>query len=105
MDECLKLREKLNKLLEKDGKKLSVNDFVVKASALSCLRVPEANSFWMDSFIRQNHTVDVCVAVTTDAGLITPIIFSAHAKVGQTKFDLGSHFREDCSVFCRVSSL
>jgi len=80
MDECLKLREKLNKLLEKDKKKLSVNDFVIKASALACLRVPEANSFWMETFVRENHNVDVSVAVSTEAGLITPIIFNAHAK-------------------------
>lgn len=62
-------------------KKLSINDFVIKASALACLRVPEANSFFMDTFIRQNNTVDVSVAVSTDAGLITPIIAGAHAKV------------------------
>lgn len=67
--------------MEKDGKKLSVNDFVIKASALSCLRVPEANSFWMETFIRQNHNVDVSVAVSTENGLITPIVFNAHAKV------------------------
>lgn len=34
----------------------------------------------MDSFIRENHHVDVSVAVSTPAGLITPIIFNAHAK-------------------------
>lgn len=80
MDECLKLREKLNKLLESEKQKLSVNDFVIKASALACAQVPEANSFWMDSFIRQNYNVDVSVAVQTDTGLITPIVFDAHTK-------------------------
>lgn len=33
--------------------KLSVNDFIIKASALACLKVPEANSSWMDTVIRQ----------------------------------------------------
>lgn len=33
--------------------KLSVNDFVLKACALACKKVPEANSFWMTDFIRQ----------------------------------------------------
>jgi pyruvate dehydrogenase E2 component (dihydrolipoamide acetyltransferase) len=77
----------LNQLLEKEGKKknekplkLSINDFVIKASALSCLRVPEANSFFMDTFIRQHNNVDVSVAVSTDVGLITPIVFDAHTK-------------------------
>lgn len=56
---------------------------------MACLRVPEANSFWMDSFIRQNNTVDVSVAVSTPNGLITPIIFNAHAKVSETIGNLG----------------
>ena len=33
--------------------KLSVNDFVLKACALACRKVPEANSSWMADFIRQ----------------------------------------------------
>ncbi|XP_004646413.1 dihydrolipoyllysine-residue acetyltransferase component of pyruvate dehydrogenase complex, mitochondrial [Octodon degus] len=79
MGEVLLVRKELNKVLE--GKsKISVNDFIIKASALACLKVPEANSSWMDTVIRQNHVVDVSVAVSTPAGLITPIVFNAHVK-------------------------
>uniref|UniRef100_A0A8C5V3E2 Acetyltransferase component of pyruvate dehydrogenase complex n=1 Tax=Microcebus murinus TaxID=30608 RepID=A0A8C5V3E2_MICMU len=79
MGEVLLVRKELNKMLE--GKsKISVNDFIIKASALACLKVPEANSSWMDTVIRQNHVVDVSVAVSTPAGLITPIVFNAHIK-------------------------
>ena len=53
MDELLKLRTTLNESLEKQKIKISVNDFVIKATALSSKRVPEANSHWMDTFIRQ----------------------------------------------------
>ncbi|XP_065574509.1 dihydrolipoyllysine-residue acetyltransferase component of pyruvate dehydrogenase complex-like [Artemia franciscana] len=80
MDAVMKLREELNKHVEKDGYKLSVNDFVIKASALACKKVPEANSSWQDTFIRQFTSVDVSVAVSTDRGLITPIIFGADKK-------------------------
>lgn len=67
----IRIRKKLNAILEKMAKnnniekaqKLSINDFIIKASALACLRVPAANSFWMDTFIRQNNGVDVSVAV------------------------------------------
>jgi len=76
-----RLREQLNAQLAQEGQKLSVNDFVVRAAALACLAVPDANSFWMDTFIRRNLAVDVCVAVQTPLGLITPIVFDAHAKV------------------------
>lgn len=53
VEKLLKLRAKFNKLLEKDKVKLSVNDFVIRASALSCVDVPETNSYWMDTIIRK----------------------------------------------------
>nr|XP_006825400.1 PREDICTED: dihydrolipoyllysine-residue acetyltransferase component of pyruvate dehydrogenase complex, mitochondrial-like [Saccoglossus kowalevskii] len=80
VDDLLQLRKDLNKEVEPDGIKLSVNDFIVKASALACLKIPEANSAWQDTFIRQFQSVDVNVAVSTDRGLITPIVFNADGK-------------------------
>lgn len=80
MDEVALLRQEFNKLLEKEGIKISFNDFIIKASALACKKVPEANSAWMDTVIRQYNNVDVSVAVSTDRGLITPIVFKAEQK-------------------------
>ncbi|MCL4133446.1 UNVERIFIED_CONTAM: hypothetical protein GTU68_011322 [Idotea baltica] len=80
MDAVSLLRQEFNALLEKEGVKLSFNDFIIKASALACRKVPEANSSWLDTVIRQYHTVDVSVAVSTDKGLITPIVFGADKK-------------------------
>uniref|UniRef100_A0A182NTK2 dihydrolipoyllysine-residue acetyltransferase n=1 Tax=Anopheles dirus TaxID=7168 RepID=A0A182NTK2_9DIPT len=80
MDQVTKLRARFNKQLEKEGVKLSINDFVIKAAAMACKKVPEANSAWMDTVIRQFDAVDVSVAVSTDRGLITPIVFSADRK-------------------------
>uniref|UniRef100_A0AAX7VSE2 Acetyltransferase component of pyruvate dehydrogenase complex n=1 Tax=Astatotilapia calliptera TaxID=8154 RepID=A0AAX7VSE2_ASTCA len=78
MDQVLELRKELN--VKAQNIKLSVNDFIIKASALACLKVPECNSSWLDTVIRQNHVVDVSVAVSTASGLITPIVFNAHIK-------------------------
>ncbi|XP_050435778.1 dihydrolipoyllysine-residue acetyltransferase component of pyruvate dehydrogenase complex, mitochondrial-like [Adelges cooleyi] len=80
LDNIVALRKRMNELLEKEGVKLSINDFIIKAAALACKKVPEANSSWMDSFIRQYDSVDVSVAVSTDTGLITPIVFNADTK-------------------------
>ncbi|XP_035864782.1 dihydrolipoyllysine-residue acetyltransferase component of pyruvate dehydrogenase complex, mitochondrial isoform X2 [Sander lucioperca] len=80
MDQVLELRKELNAEVKAQNIKLSVNDFIIKASALSCLKVPECNSSWMDTVIRQNHVVDLSVAVSTANGLITPIVFNAHTK-------------------------
>jgi len=80
MDQIMKLRTKFNKKLEKEGVKLSVNDFVLKATALASKKVPEANSAWMGTFIRMYDSVDLSVAVATDKGLITPIVPQADRK-------------------------
>ncbi|XP_037543931.1 dihydrolipoyllysine-residue acetyltransferase component of pyruvate dehydrogenase complex, mitochondrial [Nematolebias whitei] len=80
MDRVLELRTELNEEVKSQNIKLSVNDFIIKASALACLKVPECNSSWLDTVIRQNHVVDMSVAVSTANGLITPIVFNAHVK-------------------------
>lgn len=53
VDKLLALRARFNKKLEKEGVRLSVNDFIIKASALACKQVPEVNSSWLDTVIRQ----------------------------------------------------
>lgn len=80
VDELLEFRARTNAMLSKENIKLSVNDFIVKAAALACKKVPQVNSIWQDTFIRQFNRVDVCVAVSTDSGLITPIVFGAEGK-------------------------
>merc|ERR1719230_414164 len=80
MEKTMKLRQEINSSYEKEGVKLSVNDFIIKAAALSCKRVPACNSAWMDTFIRQHNTVDMSVAVDTGNGLITPIVRGAESK-------------------------
>ncbi|QUC15956.1 uncharacterized protein UV8b_00197 [Ustilaginoidea virens] len=75
----LKLRQALNS--SADGKyKLSVNDFLIKAIATACKKVPAVNSSWRDGSIRQFNTVDVSVAVSTPTGLITPIVTGVDAR-------------------------
>lgn len=79
MEKVLKLREALNNRL--DGQyKISVNDIILKASAIALQKVPEVNSSWFGSFIRQYHSVDISVAVATSNGLITPIIKDVQNK-------------------------
>jgi pyruvate dehydrogenase E2 component (dihydrolipoamide acetyltransferase) len=53
VDKVLELRARFNKSLEKSGSKLSVNDFIIKAAAIACKKVPEVNSAWLGNVIRQ----------------------------------------------------
>ena len=57
-----------------DKFKLSVNDFVVKASALALRDVPDINSSWMGDFVRQYHDVNINVAMAAESGLVTPLV-------------------------------
>ena len=69
--------------------KLSVTDFLVKASGLALLEIPQVNSSWMDSYIRQYNSADVSVAVSTEGGLITPIITGVENKVREREREGG----------------
>jgi pyruvate dehydrogenase E2 component (dihydrolipoamide acetyltransferase) len=98
MDSIMKLRQEINTAYEKEGVKLSVNDFIIKATALASRRVPECNSAWMDTHIRQFHSCDVSVAVDTGKGLITPIVTNAEsrglAEISETVRELASRAKE-----------
>lgn len=57
--------------------KVSVNDFIIKAAALTLKQVPEMNAAWGGEHAQLLKDVDISVAVATDAGLITPIVKTA----------------------------
>jgi len=78
IDRLLELRKELN--AKSDAYKLSVNDFIIRALALSLRRVPEANAVWMEEALRQYANVDVSVAVAIEGGLVTPVIRDADQK-------------------------
>ena len=60
--------------------KLSVNDFVVKATALALMEEPDANVTFHGDYVRRYTQADVCVAVAIDGGLVTPIVKAANLK-------------------------
>jgi pyruvate dehydrogenase E2 component (dihydrolipoamide acetyltransferase) len=85
LDALMAVREKMNAAAPK-GKdkvpayKLSVNDFIMKASAMALMKHPDVNASWTDTAILRHKDADVGVAVALDFGLITPIIFKAQTK-------------------------
>ncbi|VDD82492.1 unnamed protein product [Mesocestoides corti] len=105
LDELLKFRDSVNASLAKlavpgeKPAKISVNDVFIKAMALANKRVPDCNSSWMGDFIRRYDSADVCVAVATPTGLITPIIFNADTKglltISQEVRDLAARARDN----------
>jgi pyruvate dehydrogenase E2 component (dihydrolipoamide acetyltransferase) len=60
--------------------KLTINDFLVKAVAKAMEQVPQVNSSWSDTAMLYHEDIDISIAVSTDAGLITPIVCKANTK-------------------------
>ncbi len=73
-------REAMNARLEAEGEKVSLNDLIIKASAMTLRRVPEVNASWMDKEIHYHQVVDISIAVAIDDGLMTPVIRDADRK-------------------------
>jgi pyruvate dehydrogenase E2 component (dihydrolipoamide acetyltransferase) len=84
LDALMKLREEMNAAAPmNDGKpvwRLSVNDFIIKALAITLKRHPEANASWTEGGMLVHKSVDIGVAVAIPDGLITPIIRNAQDK-------------------------
>ncbi len=82
MDQLLSARSQINNTLVGDDKlkKISVNDFIILASAKALNDVPQANASWSEEAVLIYNNVDISVAVAIDGGLITPIIKNADQK-------------------------
>jgi pyruvate dehydrogenase E2 component (dihydrolipoamide acetyltransferase) len=82
LDKLLELRSQVNDIAGDPARyKLSVNDLIIKASALSLRDVPAANSSWSDEGILVYNNVDISVAVGGPNGLVTPILKNADLKM------------------------
>ncbi len=80
LDALMKFRADLNKQLEPRGGKLSVNDFIIKASAMALQAVPDCNAVWAGDRMLRLKPSDVAVAVAVEGGLFTPVLKDAHLK-------------------------
>lgn len=95
MDALLGLRSQINAI---DGVKVSVNDLVVKAVAGALTDVPAANAIWTDEATRTFDGVDIAIAVSVPAGLLTPVVRGVEklslGQLGAQIRDLASRARD-----------
>lgn len=77
VDELNAIRANLNKT---PGYRISVNDMIIKASAMALRQIPLVNATLVGDAIRYNQNIDISVAVAIDGGLITPIVTSPDLK-------------------------
>lgn len=80
MGRMLEVRQQINRRLEAQGARVSINDLLIKAVAAALVRHPEVNSSWGESVVRRYGRVHIGVAVAVEDGLITPIVRDADRK-------------------------
>jgi pyruvate dehydrogenase E2 component (dihydrolipoamide acetyltransferase) len=78
MDQAIEARNSINKAIE--PAKVSFNDLVVKATAISLKEHPQVNSSWLGDVIRYNDHVHIGVAVAVPDGLLVPVVRFADGK-------------------------
>ncbi|MBK7764355.1 MAG: 2-oxo acid dehydrogenase subunit E2 [Bacteroidetes bacterium] len=77
MDTLMQARKKINDISQV---KISINDMMIKAVAMSLAKHPDVNSSWMGDFIRQNQHIHIGSAIALPEGLIVPVIKFANQK-------------------------
>jgi pyruvate dehydrogenase E2 component (dihydrolipoamide acetyltransferase) len=95
VDELLALRQRVNETAQV---RVSVNDFVIMAAAAAFADVPEANVTWTDDGLLAHDNVDISIAVSTDGGLVTPVLRDAGRRkltdVARASADLARRARD-----------
>lgn len=77
MDNTIEARKAINEVA---SAKISFNDFVIKAAAISLKKHPKVNTSWLGDKIRYNEHVNIGVAVAVDEGLLVPVVRFADGK-------------------------
>jgi pyruvate dehydrogenase E2 component (dihydrolipoamide acetyltransferase) len=97
LDKLLSARKGINEAAP-EGVKISVNDMLIKASALALMAEPDCNASFSDLGIAYHKAAHVSVAVAVEGGLITPVIFDAEkkglAQIAAEMKDLATRARE-----------
>jgi pyruvate dehydrogenase E2 component (dihydrolipoamide acetyltransferase) len=80
MTEAMKVRGQVNAALESEGVRVSVNDFVLKATALALQKHPKFNSFFEGDRLVNHARINIGVAIALEAGLIVPAVLGCESK-------------------------
>ena len=99
LDRLQAFREEINQASnEKTMPRISLNDLILKASALALRDIPIVNSQYSEEGIRQFHHAHISLAVATERGLLTPVIKDVCSK------SLGQLARESRALIAKAQS-
>ncbi len=97
MTDALAFRKQVNAALGEDAPRVSVNDLIIKASALALRENPNVNTSFENGELYQQDSIDINIAISLDGGLIAPFIPAADQKslgtISRMSKDLGNRAR------------
>ena len=79
MDEALRARQQLNASLGED-RRVTVNDFVIRATALALRKFPNLNAAYVNGTIRHFTRVNIAIAIALPEGLLAPVLRDCDQK-------------------------
>jgi len=80
MGRAMEARRRMNALLEAEGRKVSLNDLIIRATAAALKKHPACNAHWGGDHVRRFNRVHIGIAVAVEDGLITPVVRDADLK-------------------------
>jgi pyruvate dehydrogenase E2 component (dihydrolipoamide acetyltransferase) len=98
MGKAMELRKQVNAEIEDDSQKVSVNDLIVKATALALRKFPMLNAAYAGDQVRVYNRIDINIAIAVEGGLVSPFIPDADnkslGKIAAMSKDLAKRARE-----------
>ena len=79
MTEAMNLRQQINRSLESEGVRVTVNDLIIKACADALKRHPKFNAFLDGDVIRPNDNINIGIAMAVEEGLLMPAIMGCES--------------------------
>jgi pyruvate dehydrogenase E2 component (dihydrolipoamide acetyltransferase) len=89
MDNAIAARTHINEYADT---KVSMNDLIIKASAIALRKHPQVNSSWLGDKIRYNHHINIGVAMAVEEGLLVPVVrFADHRSLSDISLEVKSY--------------
>jgi pyruvate dehydrogenase E2 component (dihydrolipoamide acetyltransferase) len=80
MTEAMALRQQINKALESEGVRVTVNDLIIKACVEALKVYPKFNAYYADDAIQMNPDINIGIAIAVEEGLLMPAIMKCNTK-------------------------
>lgn len=79
-EKLILLRNKLNKLMDKKGTKISMTGLIVKIAGTAIAKHPRLNSHLVEDRIEISDEINIGIAVALDEGLVVPVLKNVDRK-------------------------